>query len=662
MSAIVESLATALEAAPDNWKCRLALVEALCGEIRNEEAILVLNEVDALPEDQESLLQAGRAYGFLEPGSGIEIFDSIIAADPMCAAAHREKADLCFALSDLEGAKRHYYTAVTFDASLADPTFATNFEHIQEPEQSAPQEYEPAPPPEPEVAPEPVPAYQEEAAPAPVQPVPLAPPGDREQVYYPEPGEVPVVTLSQAIAATPATHSRVTPDTVPPHPQIEYARDVTHQPLVHTSPEQFHGQLNNVAVHPPRYEEAVTYDYQAPDDSIFDPTITPDDIYVSALVTESGEAVASIKESIDRSRSESRERKSIAEKRSKIQSLCVAILTMVLICVGLGLVAAALPRPNPPQIAASVLAEDPQAEDLEEQKLVQPKVNNQIQPPDIGAAAMDMVAVSSVSDLSVTTFDNSGIGFGMADSGMSFGASMSFGSGGSDAMFFGSKTSGKRFMFVLDNSASMTTQQIELRNGELEKTLKTLRNVEYQILLFAGGAFFAEKGWGVDKSSKGNAPTKFVSPKGKYEFTSKGLFQFDLVGKDEDFPSPKWAKATPSNIRKSIEMVKETKKFGGTDWDMALKLAHLMDPEPDVIFFMSDGLDKVLDVKQIVRNSKKEGGPVINSVSMQTKAGAEAFDEIARRTGGKFTIVDKDGKPIDGSKFLKDPDEYKDRL
>jgi len=38
------------------------------------------------------------------------------------------------------------------------------------------------------------------------------------------------------------------------------------------------------------------------------------------------------------------------------------------------------------------------------------------------------------------------------------------------------------------------------------------------------------------------------------------------------------------------------------------------------------------------------------------------FSEIAKKTKGSFTIVDKKGKPIDGFEFQKHPEKFKGRL
>jgi len=101
--------------------------------------------------------------------------------------------------------------------------------------------------------------------------------------------------------------------------------------------------------------------------------------------------------------------------------------------------------------------------------------------------------------------------------------------------------------------------------------------------------------------------------------------------------------------------------FGGTDWELALRIGHLMEPAPDVIFFMSDGTGGNAPAPILSFNAK-HGKPVINTVAMQTTAGLKEFATIAAKTKGSFTIVDKRGKPIDGFDFQKNPGKYKGRL
>tara|TARA_R110002096_G_scaffold403088_2_gene600588 strand:- start:1726 stop:2058 length:333 start_codon:yes stop_codon:yes gene_type:complete len=110
-----------------------------------------------------------------------------------------------------------------------------------------------------------------------------------------------------------------------------------------------------------------------------------------------------------------------------------------------------------------------------------------------------------------------------------------------------------------------------------------------------------------------------------------------------------------------MKIVKKDSLFWGTDWVAALKMGHLMDPPPDVIFFMADGTGGNSPPPILSINSKM-GKPPINMVAMQTTQGIKEFAEIAKKTKGSFTIVDKKGKPIDGFDYMDNPGKYKGRL
>lgn len=332
-------------------------------------------------------------------------------------------------------------------------------------------------------------------------------------------------------------------------------------------------------------------------------------------------------------------------------------LTVILILGAIAYIIAVMPsRNDEPQIIAQVVGPPTQTEI----KMQKQQVAKQ-------ASAASSAAASSVANMirsqtmaqiaapEVTSVTAGPLGLGEGEFGSGFGAGSGNGMG-SGASFFGGGATGNRFLFVLDHSASMKTNQINLRNRELEKTLKSLKGVQYQVLLFAGGAYYAEKGWAIQNE------TTFKAPGGKtYRFNKKAITNYDFVGAKSDIPRAKWLQATPSNVKKTMDFVKGESKFIGTDWGMALEMAHAMEPKPDVIFFMADGTGGN-SPPPILANNKANGRPVINTVAMQTKNGAAQFAEVARGTKGKFTIVDKDGKPIDGFEFLKNPGKFGGRL
>ena len=321
------------------------------------------------------------------------------------------------------------------------------------------------------------------------------------------------------------------------------------------------------------------------------------------------------------------------------------------------------PIKDDPEIVAAIAPTIRKKQEMQKKNVV--KQTKKTSAPAAAAAPLAQLmranAVAKISLPNVTKTSKGPLGIGDAD----FGGG-GFGSGGggmgSGASFFGGSSTGRRFLFVLDHSISMKPNQIKLRNDELEKTLKGLKGVDYHVMLFAGGAYYVDKGWQAARQQPTQYPTVFESPGGEYRFKSNGLFDFKLVGDEGKFPSPKWLSASSSNIRRSIDQVNQAPQFGGTDWDTALQIAHLMNPSPDVIFFMTDGIDKEINVSEILRHSQRNGRPKINCIAMQTSAAQEEFAEIAKGTGGEYFIVDKDGKPINGVDFMKNPGKYRGRL
>ena len=644
MSAVSHALISALQADPGNWELRCALVESLMSEEKKDDAYAVLSEVTELPRDVDSVFHAARAYGAFEPSNGIDVLDGIISGDPTCARAYLEKAKLCIRMGDHESAQKQYEAAITFDPGLRDAELESMLGA-------------PAAAQIPASSPEQTAVAHEEQQVAYQHPEAVS-----EEVYYPEPGQYPTITLAQSKQAAPEPVPLVDPALIPEHPHLAYQPDPDHQETLHTTQAQFLEQVHNVDVHTAYHPHAVSHDYQQPNPSIFEPTITDDEIYVGALVTETGEPVANLQQSVVRNRQLKEAENAQKEKAAKFHSLLAGLIVTGAVCLLMALVVSAVPRPNPPQIYASTAPVD--SDEPLEKPMIQKTTPNPSQ--SASSMSMDLVTVDSASNLSMVSFDSPTIDLGSSNLGNDFGSSMNFGDGmgGGSVMFFGGKSTGKRFLFVLDASASMKPEQIKLRDDELEKTLKSLRNVEYHILLFASGGYYAEKGWGVDLKNKagGRGHTHFFAPWGKYTFKELGgLHSYEMNDADK-FKSPAWLKSDSATVRRTLRFVRESKKFIGTDWDNALKMGFKMNPPPDVIFFMSDGRDSKLDLNSIMSAGRKAGKPKINCVAMQTAQGAELFAGIAKKSRGAYTIVDKDGEPIDGFEYMKDPASFAGRL
>ena len=228
-----------------------------------------------------------------------------------------------------------------------------------------------------------------------------------------------------------------------------------------------------------------------------------------------------------------------------------------------------------------------------------------------------------------------GIGGGMGD-GMNKGGA---------PVFFGMEMRAQRVAYVIDFSQSMRADgRDELMRAELSRSVKGLPDkTKYQLIFFSGPAWVA--GDEVTGSS--------VTHKGKeYKWTSKSLWEWAPVG---PMMKVEWDDATESQRKKSIQLIKDTPLVGGTDWETPLKMAMAMEPPPEQIFFMTDGAMENRDMDRLVRglvSIAKTKNIKINTVNMMVpqKEAVDAMDDLASKTGGKFTIVEKGGKVRKGSK------------
>jgi hypothetical protein len=346
---------------------------------------------------------------------------------------------------------------------------------------------------------------------------------------------------------------------------------------------------------------------------------------------------------------------------TKATAILMAVAFHLAIALIASLVVILQPAKDEPEIVAAVIGPPAKKQEMQKKNVV--KQTKKSSASSAAAAPLAQLmranALAKISLPNVTKTSKGPLGIGDAD----FGGG-GFGSGGqglgSGASFFGGTSTGQRFLFVLDHSGSMKANQVKLRNDELEKALKSLKGVEYQVLLFAGGGYYASKGWALQKQQ--GLDNTIKGPKKTYFFKSvKGFGDYEFRGADSGLPKAEWLKSSASNVKATMDRVKKDKLFGGTDWGVALDIAHAMDPPPDVIFFMADGTGGNAPAP-ILKVNAKYGKPPINMVAMQTTAGIKEFSEIAKKTKGSFTIVDKKGKPIDGFEFQKHPEKFKGRL
>ncbi|NNE90730.1 MAG: VWA domain-containing protein [Verrucomicrobiales bacterium] len=347
----------------------------------------------------------------------------------------------------------------------------------------------------------------------------------------------------------------------------------------------------------------------------------------------------------------------------KIISLTVSLVVMLVIGLIAAIVGVLANLKEEPELIAKIVAVGEQNDPKMEKKTVMKQVK-QASAASAASPIAKMIRANTTAKIvapKVTRVSDGPLGLGEGDFGDGFGAGG--GGMGSGASFFGTKSRGRRFLFVLDHSASMSQGQIDLRDSELEKALKALpANVQYNVILFAGGCLFAEKGWGYTNGGRG-LNYSITGPKdATYPFKGRSAGDFEFEGPDSKLPKSNWLPATKVNVKNTMEFVRGgVGKFFGTDWGLALKTGMNMSPPPDTVFFMSDGTGGN-DPKPILSYNKKMGNAKINTFAMQTKQGANQFNDIAKGSGGKFVIVLKGGETIDGADYLKDPGKYSGKL
>ncbi|MCH2063180.1 MAG: VWA domain-containing protein [Roseibacillus sp.] len=333
-------------------------------------------------------------------------------------------------------------------------------------------------------------------------------------------------------------------------------------------------------------------------------------------------------------------------RMASIASLAIAILTVVLVAVVLALFLLPALRMQSSDIVAY------SAEMEEEEVVEQPEITPQVrrQPSAPSSAMAKVIATTVPSPISVPVPDTEtpdpSIDFGDGDD---FGDGWGEGSGsglGGGTSFFGVTSRAERIAYVIDYSASMRgppkedPSRADLMRKELKRSVDRIAaKTNYALIFFAGPAWVAgdEVDWTKQKAT--------ITGKGrrKYEWKSGGkAHEWEQVGKKEPV---EWLSATEGQLSKSRKIIEKTPLVWGTRWDNPLQMALDMEPRPQVIYFMTDGVARGSDkwAKEIGARAKSRGIK-INCVAMMQPKAHDDMDDLAKRTGGHFTIVMKGGQ------------------
>jgi hypothetical protein len=101
------------------------------------------------------------------------------------------------------------------------------------------------------------------------------------------------------------------------------------------------------------------------------------------------------------------------------------------------------------------------------------------------------------------------------------------------------------------------------------------------------------------------------------------------------------------NLKKARDIIRETRLSGGTDWENPLLMVFDMEPPPQIVFFMTDGAVGGRDMMKLTDDlaaDAKKKGIVVNTIAMMEPKANEPMENLAKKTGGAFTIIGSDGK------------------
>ena len=331
-------------------------------------------------------------------------------------------------------------------------------------------------------------------------------------------------------------------------------------------------------------------------------------------------------------------------RNATISSLIIAVLVIVMI----GLIMALIFLPSfflqSPTIV-TYSSNSPEDDKLT-QKEMSPKIQRKPSAPSSSMAKVIASTSPSTTAIPVPEVNvpDPSVDFGSGDDfGEGWGSGGGGGGGGGGTSFFGQKSNAERIAYVIDYSLSMRGERERLMRKELGNSLKKLPNgAQYQMIFFAGPAWVG--GFQVNMQ-KGNKEATVKGPRGhSFDWKSGGTaHDWDTKGNKQ---VPEWKTASDAELDKSQKTVQDTKLVWGTIWEPALEMALSMDPQPQVIYFMTDGSagkDSGDTARKIGAKAKRKG-VIINTVALMQPKAHDPMEDLAKRSGGSFTIVEKGGK------------------
>jgi hypothetical protein len=169
---------------------------------------------------------------------------------------------------------------------------------------------------------------------------------------------------------------------------------------------------------------------------------------------------------------------------------------------------------------------------------------------------------------------------------------------GFNVAFFGAQAQGKKFVYIVDMSGSMTGERFRRAVTELTRSISKL-NAEQSFYVF----FFNDRTYPL-----------------LYPRAAKGL-----------------QKATKSNITRANRWINSRSPAGTTNPLHALEQALAL--KPDAIFLLTDGeLDNPAEAREILRKRNKSN-ITLHAIAFESEEGARTLEALAKENNGTFRFV-----------------------
>ena len=169
-------------------------------------------------------------------------------------------------------------------------------------------------------------------------------------------------------------------------------------------------------------------------------------------------------------------------------------------------------------------------------------------------------------------------------------------SGGGKLSFMGVEGSGSRFLIIADASDSMAGPKLEYVKAEILKTLGDLQpGSKFYVIFFATTAV--------------------------------------------PMPGNRWASGRTQAL-KAATWIRSIQTMGGTEPLPAFELAFRMEPKPDTIFFMTDGLFSANVPSEVAKLNSGRKKVTIHAISFIERSAEPLLRRIAEQSGGQYRHVE----------------------